>query len=184
MSYFLLALFERINIVWVLLSNILPAVEQWLDGPYLSCVYSALRLWKNTFNFFRKIGMFHCVWYSCIENIFSRVYSRNTAWQIHCYKISFYCLLNFSRTNLSRTSSVTPVGMAFSAISCKIFLLIIGHCHFLHAMKKQPHLYLGLGWGGGRGLPLSTTTIYHFTFIAKQVHYFARDLDNWPSYEQ
>lgn len=90
--------------------------------------------------------------WSCIENIFSRVYLRNTAWQIHYYKISFYCLLNFSKTNLSGTSSIAPVGMAFSAISCKIFLLIVGHCHFLHTIKKQPHLYLGVGWGGGRGL--------------------------------
>ena len=55
------------------------------------------------------------------------------------------------RKNPSGTSSVAPGGGAFSAISCKIFFLMVGHLFtFLQAMENQsPSISRG---GGGRGL--------------------------------
>ena len=46
-------------------------------------------------------------------------------------KISFYCFVNFSIANLSGTSSVAPENGAFSAISSKIFLQIVGKSSLL-----------------------------------------------------
>ena len=60
----------------------------------------------------------------------------------------FGCL---SRTNLPETSSTSPVapeGGAFSTISCKIFLNMVGHLSLFACtlLKTNPHLYPG--WGG------------------------------------
>ena len=47
--------------------------------------------------------------------------------------------------NYSTTNSSGPRGGAFSAISCPARW---GICHFLRAIKTNPHLYPGLGWVG------------------------------------
>ena len=48
--------------------------------------------------------------------------------------------MNYSTTNLSG-----PRGGSFSAISCPAWW---GICHFLRAIKTNPHLYPGVGWVG------------------------------------
>ena len=54
------------------------------------------------------------------------------------------------RKNPSGTSSVAPGGGAFSAISCKIFLLMVGHLFtFLKAIENQSP---SISRGGGVGV--------------------------------
>ena len=47
--------------------------------------------------------------------------------------------------NYSTTTFSCPKGGAFSAISCPTWW---GICHFLLAVKTNPHLYPGVGWVG------------------------------------
>ena len=53
------------------------------------------------------------------------------------FKILLYRLVNYSTTNSSG-----PRGGPFSAISCPAWW---GICHFLRAIKTNPHLYPGVG---------------------------------------